>query len=205
MLNEVAYSPYNETVSMEPEELKKIVAEGVRRVLKELDDQYNIKGVYHVSGHSFDKFEKKNFDCFFFSNKPIDINGSKVVYVCNLSMHKPFVFTEGTSWSYPLWLFLSDRDGGLIPEEEFTPEKYDGYLGCPYEFWKMVYYDDDEYSMDEIPMLVQALNMGYDGIIIKGIQEGDTGLDVDDYIVFDPSQIQIVNKTIRKTPDNYLE
>ena len=195
----------NETVSMEPEELKEIVSEGVRRVLKELNDQFNIKGVYHVSGHNFDQFEKKNFDCFFFSDKPIDINGSKVIYVCNLSMHKPFVFTEGTSWSYPLWLFLSDRDGGLIPEEEFTPEKYDGYLGCPYEFWKMVYYDDDEYSMDEIPMLVQALNMGYDGIIIKSIQEGNTGLDVDDYIVFDPSQIQIVNKTIRKTPDNYLE
>ena len=161
------------------------------------EERFNVKNVYHVSGDVFDRFEKKNFDYFFFSNKPIDINGSKVVYTCNLSMHKPFIFTEGTSWSYPLWLFLSDKEGYLIPEEDFTPEKYEGYLGCPYEFWKKVYYDQDEYSMDEIPRLVQELNMGYDGVIIEGIQEGDTGLMVNDYIVFSPEQIQIVRKSIR--------
>lgn len=168
-------------------------------------DQFNIKGVYHVSGHSFDQFKKVNYDCFFFSNKPIDINGSKVIYVCNLSMQNPFVFERGESWGYPLWLFLSDRNGGLIPEEEFTPEKFEGYLGCPYEFWKVVYYDDFEYSMDDIPGIVKSLNMGYDSVIIKSINEGNTGIIVDDYIVFDPSQIQIVKKTILKTPDNYLE
>ena len=35
-------------------------------------DQFNVKNVYHVSGHNFDQFEKKGFDCFFFSNKPIE-------------------------------------------------------------------------------------------------------------------------------------
>ena len=68
-------------------------------------------------------------------------------------------------------------------------------MNCPYEFWKMVYYDQDEYSADQIPELVKHLNMGYDGVIIKGIDEGDTGIDVDDYIVFDPKQIQIIKKT----------
>ena len=178
-------------------DLRNVIGTVLERVMYE-SGTFNIKNVYHVSGTVFDHFEKKNFDCFFFSDKPIDINGSKVVYICNLSMHKPFVFTEGASWSYPLWLFLSDKDGYLIPEEDFTPEKYEGYLGCPYEFWKKVYYDQDEYSMDEIPRLVKELNMGYDGVIIKGIQEGDTGLMVDDYIVFEPEQIQMVRRNIIK-------
>lgn len=177
-------------------DLCNVVSMVLERVMGE-NDVFNIKNVYHVSDTVFDHFEKKNFDCFFFSDKPIDINGSEVVYVCNLSMHKPFVFEDGTSWSYPLWLFLSDRNGMLIPEEEFTPEKYEGYLGCPYEFWKKVYYDQDEYSMDEIPMLVKEFNMGYDGVIIKGIQEGNTGLMVDDYIVFEPEQIEIVKKMVK--------
>ena len=166
----------------------------IRRIIKEtVNTFFNIKNVYHVSDVKFDEFKVVNFNYFFFSSKPISINGNKHVYVCNLSMHKPFIFTEGDSWSYPLWLFLSDKDGYLIPEHEFIREKYDGYLGCPFEFWKMVYYDDDEYRMDEIPMLVKELNMGYDGVIIKGIQEGDRSDIVDDYIVFNKNQIQIVS------------
>ena len=74
----------NELIELEASQLHNLVKEGVKRVLKELDEQFNVKGVYHVSGHSFDQFEKKGFDCFFFSNKPIDINGSKVIYLCNL-------------------------------------------------------------------------------------------------------------------------
>jgi hypothetical protein len=98
------------------------------------------------------------------------------------------------SWSYSLWLYLSDSDGRLIPEEEFTREKYDGYLGCPYEFWERVYYDDFAYSVDDAPGLLKSLNLGYDGMIIKGVSEGDTGIDVDDYVVFDAGQIQIVRR-----------
>ena len=37
------------------------------------------------------------------------------------------------------------------------------------------------------------LNMGYDGVIIKDIDEGDTLLCVDDYIVFNPEQIKITD------------
>ena len=110
-------------------------------------------------------------------------------------MHKPFVFEHHFSWSYPLWLYLADNHGVLIPEEEFTVEKYDGYMGCPYEFWKVVYYGDIEYSADQIPEIVKGLNMVYDGVIIKGIDEGDTGIDVDDYIVFSPGQVEIVGKS----------
>ena len=58
----------------------------------------------------------------------------------------------------------------------------------------MVYYDDDEYEVDQIPELVKYLNLGYDGVIMKNVQEGDTGLYVDDYIVFNPEQIQIVRR-----------
>lgn len=160
------------------------------------DQVFNIKNVYHVSDNDFNEFKigDKRFPYIFFSSKPIDLYMSPIVYQCNLSMHKPFVFEHGEAWSYPLWLFLSDREGNLIPEEEFTPDKYDGYLGCPYEFWKMVYYDTDEYEMDQIPYLVSRLNMGYDGVIIKNIDEGNSSLTVDDYIVFDPSQVQIVRK-----------
>lgn len=172
-----------------------MVIESVSRIYE--SGGFNIKHVFHVSDQNFNEFKITNFPYFFFSSKPIRINDNKFTYVCNLSMHKPFVFEDGTSWSYPLWLFLSDKDGRLIPEEEFTPEKYDGYLGCPYGFWKKVYYDQDEYSMDEIPMLVKELNMGYDGVIIKGIQEGDTGLMVDDYIVFEPEQIEIVKRMMK--------
>ena len=46
-------------------------------------------------------------------------------------------------------------------------------------------------------MQVKELNMGYDGVIIKGIQEGNTGLMVDDYIVFEPEQIEIVKKMVK--------
>ena len=159
-------------------------------------DTFNIKGVYHVSENDFDEFAitDKSFPYIFFSSKPIVLHKSPVIYICNLSIHKPLVFKDGTSWSYPLWLYLSDKDGHLIPEEEFTPEKYDGYLGCPYELWKSVYYDDFEYSLDELPSLVKNLNMGYDGVVIKNIDEGNTSLTVDDYVVFDPSQVQIVKK-----------
>ena len=155
-------------------------------------DFFNIKNVYHVSSESFDEFDGSKY--YFFSNKPIKLNGNKHTYICNLSMHNPFLFTEGNSWGYPLWLYLSDKDGYLIDESEFTREKYDGFLGCPFEFWEMVYYDDDEYSTDEIPLLVKYLNLGYDGVIIKDIYEGDNNDIVDDYIVFDKSQIQIVKK-----------
>lgn len=159
-------------------------------------DVFNIHGVYHVSKYDFDKFELRydRFPYLFFSSKPIDLYNANIVYVCNLSIHKPLVFESGMSWSYPMWLYLSDRDGNLIPEEEFTPDRYDGYLGCPYELWKQVYYDDFEYNLDQLPELVKGLNMGYDGVIIKSIDEGDTSLMVDDYIVFDPSQVQIVKK-----------
>lgn len=157
-----------------------------------LSSGFNIKNVYHVSNKDFSEFEKTNFEYFFFSDKPIALNGNKHTYICNLSMHKPFVFTEGESWSYPLWLYLTNKDGDLIDEKDFTKEKYDGYLGCPFAFWKMVYYDKDEYLTDELPMLVKRLNLGYDGVIIKSIQEGDNGDIVDDYIVFKKEQIQIV-------------
>ena len=164
-------------------------------------ERFNIKGVYHVSSESFDKFRigafengEKTFPYLFFSSKPIVLCGAKNVYVCNLSMHKPFRFEHAESWSYPLWLYLTDRNGQLIPEEEFTEEKFDGYLGCPYEFWKMVYYDEDEWETDQIPYLVKALDMGYDGVIITNVYEGDTGINVDDYIVFDPEQIEIVGR-----------
>lgn len=153
---------------------------------------FNIKNVYHVSDKDFNEFEKTNFEYFFFSNKPIKLNGNKHTYLCNLSLHKPFMFTDAESWSYPLWLYLADTNGDLIDKKDFTKEKYDGYLGCPFAFWKMVYYDKDEYLTDELPVLVKRLNLGYDGVVIKGIQEGDNGDIVDDYIVFEKEQIQIV-------------
>lgn len=172
-----------------------ITNEQFRCLMESVGDPYNIKGVYHVSKTDFDTFKNGiNFDYLFFSNKPISLAGADYVYVCNLSMHKPLVFSNGMSWSYPLWLYLSDKEGHLIPEEEFTREKYDGYLGCPYELWHCVYYDDAEYSLDELPGLVKRLNLGYDGVIIKNIDEGDTSIVVDDYIVFDPSQVEIVKK-----------
>lgn len=159
-------------------------------------EAFNIHNVYHVSAENFNEFmiTDKSFPYIFFSSMPIELHKSPIVYQCNLSMHNPFVFEHGEAWSYPLWLFLSDREGNLIPEEMFTPDRYDGYLGCPYEFWKMVYYDTDEYGMDQIPYLVKRLDMGYDGVIIKGIDEGNSSLTVDDYIVFDPNQVQIVRK-----------
>ena len=170
-----------------------------RTLMESVGDPYNIKGVYHVSKENFEEFRNDvNFDYLFFSSKPISLMGADYVYVCNLSMHKPFVFKDGTSWSYPLWLYLSDRNGLLVPEEQFTPENYDGYLGCPYELWKAVYYDDSEYSLDELPGLVKGLNLGYDGVIIENIDEGDTSITVDDYIVFSPSQVEIVKKYMRQ-------
>ena len=176
-------------------DIHKMVDKTIQDLLKENEnDQFNVKNVFHVSNKSFEEFKKTNFDYFFFSDKPISLNGNVYTYVCNLSLHKPFIFTDGNSWGYPLWLFLSDRDGMLIPEKEFTPEKYDGYLGCPYEFWKVVYYDEEEYNIDEIPSIVKQLNLGYDGVIIKNIQEGDSTIFVDDYIVFDPKQVQIVRR-----------
>ena len=172
-----------------------ITNEQFRCLMENVGDPYNIKGVYHVSKENFDTFSNGiNFDYLFFSNKPITIMGADYVYVCNLSMHNPLVFSDGMSWSYPLWLYLTNRYGELIPEEEFTRERYDGYLGCPYELWKSVYYDNAEYSLDELPGLVKKLDFGYDGVIIKNIDEGDTSMAVDDYIVFDPSQVEIVKK-----------
>lgn len=160
-----------------------------------LEDSFNIKNVYHVSGTDFEAFRKGRFGYFFFSDKPIKINGSKYTYICDISMHKPFVFAENAgSWGYPLWLYLTDDDGNLVDEKEFTKRNYDGYMGCPFEFWKMIYYDKDEYLTDEIPYLVKNLHRGYDGVIIKNIEEGDDSVMVDDYIVFDEKQIRIVKK-----------
>lgn len=169
-----------------------------------MENQFNIKNVYHVSSETFDNFEKRNFNYFFFSNKPIIIGRNKYTYVCNLSIHKPFIFTEAESWAYPLWLYLTQPNGKIIPEKEFTKEKYDGYLGCPYEFWKHVYYDEEEYTTDQIPEIVQHINLGYDGVIIKNVQEGDKMNCVDDYIVFTPEQIQIV-KRMNNTSGNINE
>lgn len=162
-------------------------------------NNFNIKNVYHVSDVDFNTFKNNvNFSYMFFSNKPIELYGkNNIVYICNLSIHKPLIFDCNTSWSYPLWLYLSDKHGYLIPEEEFTFEKFDGYLGCPFELWKFVYYDDFEYDVDQLPELVKELNMGYDGVIIKNIGEGDTSITVDDYVVFNPEQVEIVKK-IRK-------
>ena len=166
-----------------------------KKVLNESNDNtFNIKNVFHVSDKDFSEFEKTNFGYFFFSNKPISLNGNEYTYICNLSLHNPFIFKEGESYGYPLWLFLSDENGNLIDEKYFTREKYDGYLGCPFEFWEMVYYDDDEYTVDEIPMLVKSLNMGYDGVIIEGVIEGNSNDVVDDYIVFNKEQIEIIEK-----------
>ena len=170
----------------------------VDNVLSESEGEYNIKGVYHVSNELFDEFKITDygFDYFFFSSEPIHLSNKKTKYLCNLSMHKPMTFKcGGTSWGYPLWLYLSDREGNLIKEEEFTRERYDGYLGCPFEFWEAVYYDDDEYSVDLTPQIVKGLNMGYDGVIIEDIGEGETPNHyVTDYVVFKPSQIQIVKR-----------
>lgn len=174
--------------------INEIVSRATKTALREYVEQFNIKNVYHVSAEMFDEFKIVNFPYFFFSSKPITINGNKHTYICNLSMHKPMIFDGGMSWSYPLWLFLSTGDGRLIPEEEFTREKFNGYLGCPYELWEMVYYDEDEYEIDQLPQLVQSLNMGYDGVIMKNIDEGNTSINVDDYVVFDKNQIQIVSR-----------
>lgn len=178
--------------------LKSIITENIKHVLCE-NDMFNIKNVYHVSADNFNKFmiTDKRFPYIFFSSMPIELHKSPIVYQCNLSIHNPFIFEHGEAWSYPLWLFLTDRNGNLIPEEMFTPDKYDGYLGCPYEFWKMVYYDTDEYEMDQIPYLVKRLDLGYDGVIIKNVDEGNTSLTVDDYVVFEPSQVQIVKKYMK--------
>ena len=176
--------------------IREIIAEEIGKILSEDDSgEFNIKNVYHVSSDEFDEFKHLyNFNYFFFSNKPIRLGDDRYEYLCNLSMHNPLVFTEGNSWSYPLWLFLSDRDGNLVSEEMFTRERYDGYLGCPFEFWQAVYHDDNEYSVDEIPIIVKRLNLGYDGVIIKNVQEGRYGDIVDDYIVYEPSQVQVVKK-----------
>lgn len=168
-------------------QLKAIMENGI--------DRYNIKGVYHVSHTSFEEFQNSiNYTYIFFSNKPIVLSGSRFLYKCDLSIKNPFVFEHGFSWSYPLWLYLTNKNGELISEEEFTREKYDGLCGAPYEFWKMVYEDDFEWEADQIPELVKHLNMGYDGVIIEDVQEGDTGIFVDDYIVFNPDQVKIISK-----------
>lgn len=179
--------------------LKGMIAESIRHALSEGDGSFNIRNVYHVSPNDFNEFRSDiNFPYIFFSSKPIVMGGAKYLYTCDVSMHKPLIFKGSFSWSYPLWLYLADKNGNLIPQEEFTPEKYDGYMGCPYEFWKAVYYDDDEYSTDEIPMLVKSLGMGYDGVILQDVDEGDTLINVDDYIVFDPSQVRITGKRLMR-------
>ena len=177
---------------------KIIITESQYDTLVGASSGFNIRDVYHVSRNNFNRFQivDNRFPYLFFSSKPIVLYGANIVYQCNLSMHNPVVCEGGMSWSYPLWLYLSDKDGQLIPEEEFTRDRFDGYLGCPYELWKKVYYDDFEYEMDQLPELVNGLNMGYDGVIMKGIDEGDTSIMVDDYIVFSPEQVEIVNKGI---------
>ena len=156
---------------------------------------FNIHGVYHVSPEAFDVFKTNiHFPYIFFSDKPIAMEGSRYIYKCDLRITKPFVFHSGESWSYPLWLYLTDRQGHLIPEEEFTRDKYDRYLGCPYEFWSIIYYDDLEYETDQIPEIVKQLNLGYDGVVIKDVSEGDLSTNVDDYVVFSPEQVRIVER-----------
>lgn len=149
---------------------------------------------FHVSPDFFDRFRTDiRFPYVFFSSKPIKLSGTRYLYTCELTIRKPFVFDQSFSWGYPLWRYLADSKGFLIPETEFTKDKYDGYMGCPFAFWEQVYYDDQEYCTDEIPELVMDLKMGYDGVIIKNIDEGDTLLCVDDYIVFNPEQIKITD------------
>lgn len=170
-----------------------------RKLLEDVSNggRFNVRNVYHVSDNDFDEFKDTHFGYFFFSDKPISLGSNKYTYVCNLSMHNPFVFSQGESWSYPLWLFLTDKYGDLIREDEFTRDRYDGYLGCPFEFWEIVYRDDEEYDIDQIPKIVQRLDMGYDGVIINGVSEGNANTIVTDYIVFDPSQVEIVTKVAK--------
>ena len=188
----------NEPVRLNESDIREMVRKCVSLIREGAD--FNIRGVYHVSSEDFNEFQLRydRFPYLFFSSKPIYLAGAHNLYVCNLSMHNPLMFDGGMSWSYPLWLYLSNRYGELIPQEEFTRERYDGYLGAPYELWEMVYYDEDEYGSDQIPELVKRLNdekgYNYDGVIIKGIDEGDRSEMVDDYVVFSPEQAQIVRK-----------
>lgn len=178
-------------------DIHKMVHKTIQDLVKEdVGGDFNIKNVFHVSDARFEEFKihPKGYPYLFFSNKPIKLHRNQQTYVCNLSLHNPLVFDSGTSYGYPLWLYLSNGDDELIPEEEFTKEKYDGYLGCPYEFWERVYYDDDIYATDDIPLIVKEINLGYDGVIIEGVQEGNNLDFVDDYIVFDPKQVQIVRR-----------
>lgn len=185
----------NRVIKLTESDIRRVVMEAVQNAMPVAQNGFNIKNVYHVSSEDFDDFKVKNFPYYFFSSEPIKLGDARYTYICNLSMHKPLVFSEADVWSYPLWMYLTDDDGELIPRNRLTKRRYDGYLGMPFEFWKFVYDSDYEYEVDQIPMIVKELGLGYDGVIIEDVQEGEAGGQyVDDYIVFDKSQIQIVRK-----------
>lgn len=178
--------------------LDRFIDESVKKVLNELlnnDNGFNIKNVYHFSDYEFDMFDlsKTKFGYFFFADNPNTYSDRKYGYVCDLRMDKPFVCNvDGANWSYPLWRYVADNDGGLIPENELTEDKYDGLLGLPFILWQHIYYDEEEYEVDEIPELVKKYLSQYDGVIIKNIDEyvgrGDC---ITDYCVFSTEQIKI--------------
>ena len=86
---------------------------------------------FHVSPDLFDRFRTDiRFPYVFFSSKPIKLSGTRYLYTCELTIRKPFIFGQSFSWGYPLWRYLADSKGFLIPETEFTKDKYDGYMGC---------------------------------------------------------------------------
>jgi len=94
----------------------------------------------------------------FLSNKPIKLPGSDFLHICDVEYDKKIVFDAcGVSWGYPLWLFLTDKYGYLIPEDEFTPEKFDGRQGLGYDVWSRIYHDDWEYSTDELPRIIKKV------------------------------------------------
>lgn len=158
---------------------------------------FNVKNVFHSSSNNFDEFKLSNFDYFFFSDKPIKVEPkSNILYKCNLSIHNPIIFDCNSSWSYPLWLYLTDKNGELIHQEQLTKENYDNYLGLPFQVWEYIYNTPDEDSVDELPQIIKYLNIPCDSIIIKNIDEGIYSTNVTDYIVFNPNQIQIISKSI---------
>ena len=73
--------------------LDELIANTLRSVLMENENgSFNIKNVFHVSSENFDNFKVSDCGYYFFSNKPIRLNGNKHTYICNLSIHKPFIF-----------------------------------------------------------------------------------------------------------------
>lgn len=154
-----------------------------------------IENLYHCSSSQLDSFEeeKGNFGYVFLSDKPIDLFRADYVHICDVKYENIFHTKGGwiEDWSYPLYLYLTDKSGELIQESEFTFEKYNNYLGMSYDFWKMVYYDDEEYSCDQIPLLLKAIYPNLDVVVLYGITEGDSSQIMNDYCVFNPNNITI--------------